>query len=149
MTFVIEQTIEVMATPAVVWEVIVDLPRYGEWNPFVVECRPTLAVGDPIARLRGVRPPAARDDPGARSRRAALLRLAGEPARQPGVSPLPRAPGHGRRAHALPVALSGWLMPVVREPLGRRLQQGFQGMTVALGRRAEHLVAARRTSRPS
>lgn len=48
MTFVIEQTIEVTATPAVVWEVIVDLPRYGEWNPFVVECRSTLAVGDPI-----------------------------------------------------------------------------------------------------
>jgi hypothetical protein len=47
-TFVIEQTIEVTATPAVVWEVIVDLPRYGEWNPFVVECRSTLAVGDPI-----------------------------------------------------------------------------------------------------
>ena len=37
MTFVIEQTIEVTATPAVVWEVIVDLPRYGEWNPVVVE----------------------------------------------------------------------------------------------------------------
>lgn len=48
MTFVIEQTIEVTATPAVAWEVIVDLPRYGEWNPFVVECRSTLAVGDPI-----------------------------------------------------------------------------------------------------
>ena len=48
MTFVIEQTIEVTATPAVVQEVIVDLPRYGVWNPFVVEGRSTLAVGDPI-----------------------------------------------------------------------------------------------------
>ena len=29
-------------------EVIVDPLCYGEWNPFVVECRSTVAVGDPI-----------------------------------------------------------------------------------------------------
>src|SRR3546814_14762853 len=31
-----------------VWEVIRDLSKYPEWNPFCIECRSTLQPGDPI-----------------------------------------------------------------------------------------------------
>ena len=48
MSFIIDQSIEVEAPVEIVWEVITDLPRYGEWNPFVIECRSGLEVGDPI-----------------------------------------------------------------------------------------------------
>jgi hypothetical protein len=37
------------APPDVVWAVIVDFERYGEWNPFVVDIRGTAVVG---TRLR-------------------------------------------------------------------------------------------------
>jgi hypothetical protein len=34
-----------------VWAVIVDLPAYHEWNPFIVEAAGTVAVGEKL-RLR-------------------------------------------------------------------------------------------------
>src|SRR3546814_12580154 len=46
--FVIEKTVEIKAPAAVVWEVIRDLSKYPEWNPFCIECRSTLQPGDPI-----------------------------------------------------------------------------------------------------
>lgn len=36
------------APPAAVWAVLVDLPRYREWNPFTVGVRSSLRVGDPV-----------------------------------------------------------------------------------------------------
>lgn len=44
MPFVIDETLDVAAPPALVWRVVTDLPRYGEWNPFVVACRSTLLL---------------------------------------------------------------------------------------------------------
>ena len=46
--FVIEKTVEIAAPAAVVWEVISDLKRYPEWNPFCLACASTLKPGDPI-----------------------------------------------------------------------------------------------------
>ena len=48
MAFVIEETREIAAPAEVVWEVISDLSRYGEWNPFVSKCESTLQPGDAI-----------------------------------------------------------------------------------------------------
>src|ERR1041385_8241712 len=45
---VIEHRLEIAAPVDLVWEVITDLSRYPEWNPFVVSCRSTLVVGEPI-----------------------------------------------------------------------------------------------------
>lgn len=46
------------APPPAVWEVLTDLSRYGEWNPFVVSATGTVAVG---ARLTvRLRPPGGR-----------------------------------------------------------------------------------------
>jgi len=46
--FVIDRDIQIAAPAAVVWEVLTDLAKYPEWNPFCLECRSTLKPGDPI-----------------------------------------------------------------------------------------------------
>lgn len=48
--------IEIDAPPARVWSVLVDTPRYPQWNPFIVELRGELAVGRDI-RFRFRIPP--------------------------------------------------------------------------------------------
>lgn len=40
--------IEIDAPASVVWAVLTDLPRYGEWNPFCVWARSTLEMGAPV-----------------------------------------------------------------------------------------------------
>jgi hypothetical protein len=40
---------EIDAPPARVWSVLVDLPAYREWNPFIVEATGTVAVGEKLA----------------------------------------------------------------------------------------------------
>ncbi len=40
--------VEIEAPAAVVWDVLVDLPRYPEWNPFCVHCESTLEMGAPV-----------------------------------------------------------------------------------------------------
>lgn len=42
------ERVEIDAPAQVVWDVIVDLPRYGEWNPFCVACESTLEMGAPV-----------------------------------------------------------------------------------------------------
>lgn len=37
--------VEIDAPASVVWDVLVDLPKYGEWNPFCVKCESTLEMG--------------------------------------------------------------------------------------------------------
>ena len=38
--------VEIHAAPEIVWDVITDLDRYAEWNPFIVEAAGKLAVGE-------------------------------------------------------------------------------------------------------
>ena len=40
--------IEIDAPASVVWDVLVDLPKYGEWNPFCIKCVSTLEMGAPV-----------------------------------------------------------------------------------------------------
>jgi uncharacterized protein YndB with AHSA1/START domain len=40
--------VEIDAPASVVWEVLTDLPRYREWNPFTVQVESPLQVGDPV-----------------------------------------------------------------------------------------------------
>lgn len=39
---------EIDAPASVVWSILIDLDRYGEWNPFCVHARSTLKMGDPV-----------------------------------------------------------------------------------------------------
>jgi hypothetical protein len=40
--------VEIAAPAAIVWEILIDLPRYGEWNPFCIAATSTLAMGAPV-----------------------------------------------------------------------------------------------------
>lgn len=45
---VVHSEATIAAPRAIVWEILTDLPRYPEWNPFTVKARSTLEVGEPI-----------------------------------------------------------------------------------------------------
>jgi hypothetical protein len=136
-SFIIDQSIEVEAPVEIVWEVITDLPRYGEWNPFVIECRSGLEVGDPIVM------------------RVQIFEAFAQPQTEvvkvhsPGqhlcyglLKPL-------SATHTLyhsSFELRGWLNPVVQTLLGGRLEAGFGAMTDALAARAEALRAERESA---
>jgi len=47
-TLIASDPIEIDAPASVVWDVLVDLPRYGEWNPFCVAAHSTLEMGAPV-----------------------------------------------------------------------------------------------------
>lgn len=42
------ETVEINAPASTVWQVLTDLPRYNEWNPFCIRAVSTLKLGDPI-----------------------------------------------------------------------------------------------------
>jgi hypothetical protein len=45
----IATVVEIDAPPARVWSVLVDLPAYREWNPFIVEATGKVAVGERLS----------------------------------------------------------------------------------------------------
>lgn len=48
--------VDIQATPAAVWRVLMDLDGYPSWNPFTTEVRSSLVVGEPVfMRVRMVR----------------------------------------------------------------------------------------------
>jgi len=44
----VSDRVEIEAPASIVWEIMIDLPRYGEWNPFCVEADSTLEMGAPV-----------------------------------------------------------------------------------------------------
>lgn len=144
----LDETVTIDAPAAVVWAVITDLPRYGEWNPFVVACRSTLAVGDPVVMRVHVFPAFAQSQ-----RETVLEHVSGERLCY-GIAGDRLGALASRRCHAVTAqgahrsryrshfVLSGFLAPVVRGLLGARLARGFHAMTAALARRAEQLATA-------
>lgn len=146
---VIEHTFEVAAPAETVWDVVTDLDRYPEWNPFVVACRSTLAPGAPIVMRVRVLPFVAQPQretifehvPGRRlSYGLAPLPLGMlASSRSHEVTPL----GPERARYASHFELRGWLAPLVQGLLGRRLAAGFTAMSGALAARAEALHAGR------
>ena len=42
------KTVEIAAPADLVWDILVDLPRYGAWNPFCIAAASTLEIGAPI-----------------------------------------------------------------------------------------------------
>lgn len=141
--FVIEHDLAVDAPAERVWSVIVDLDRYPEWNPFVVACRSSLRVGEPIDMRVRVFPSFAQPqretifehEPG-------RTLCYGVPANALGALASRRchhvtALGPARSRYVSRFALSGWLAPVVRGLLGGRLRAGFTAMSTAIQARAQ------------
>ena len=42
---VVSETVDINAPASVVWDILIDLAKYPEWNPFCVECESTLEMG--------------------------------------------------------------------------------------------------------
>ncbi len=47
-TLVASDPIEIDAPASIVWEILTDMPRYGDWNPFCVRAESTLEMGAPV-----------------------------------------------------------------------------------------------------
>lgn len=45
---VVSERVVIQAPSETVWSVLVDFANYGSWNPFCVEARGELAVGEPL-----------------------------------------------------------------------------------------------------
>ncbi|MGB0908609.1 MAG: SRPBCC domain-containing protein [Maricaulaceae bacterium] len=45
---VVSETVEINAPASLVWEILIDMENYGNWNPFCVECSSTLEMGAPV-----------------------------------------------------------------------------------------------------
>ncbi|MEV0293100.1 SRPBCC domain-containing protein [Nocardia sp. NPDC050710] len=145
MGFVIDAAVYIDAPADLVWQVITDFPRYGEWNPFVPECKSSLVPGEPIDMLVNV------SGSGPRKQREWIR--SHTPGRELSYSmkPVPLGTLHSLRSHTVtPVndnrtryeshfELNGWFHPVVAAVLGTNLRRGFEGMTAGIQRQAEAL----------
>ena len=146
MSFVIDRRLEVEAPASVVWGVLTDLDSYGQWNPFVPECRSTLRPGDRIEMKVKL---------GKRTSRQVEEMLTFHEGREFSyrMRSLPFGAlsslrvqrveeiEDGRCRYHTHFELQGWLMPVVRRLLGSQLDVGFSGMTQGLKRRSEQMWA--------
>lgn len=142
------ETVEIDATARLVWQVIVDLDRYAEWNPFVVAAESTLKPGEPIRMkvqlFERFRQPQTETilehEPGRRLCYGLAASLGGalHSHRCHDVEPLSEA----RSAYTSSFELDGWLSPLVAKLMGRRLERGFAGNTAGLKARAQSLAGA-------
>ncbi|MGH8505278.1 MAG: SRPBCC family protein [Stenotrophobium sp.] len=144
--FVIEKIVEIDAPAARVWEVITDLKRYPEWNPFMRECSTTFKPGDPIdMKVQLMAKP--------QPQREWVLEYVEGKRFAYNMKPVPAGALSSFRSHEVEALsdhrtryrsyfhLKGWLMPLVRALLGARLQKGFAGMTQGIQQRAEKIAA--------
>jgi len=151
MPLTIDKTVDINAPADVVWEVISDLAKYPEWNPFCVECRSTLVPGDPIdmkVRLRGR----------VQAQREWVKTYAEGRGFSYSIKPLPLGALSSRRAHEIHAVsgtrsryrshfqLQGWFSGVVLALMRGALEQGFADMTAAVQQRAEALWIHRQTN---
>lgn len=143
-------TVEIAAPAAFVWDVLVDYPRYPEWNPYTIAVETSLELGDRIDLtlpdpdgsdgtilnrefIRVVDPPHhLRYDTG--SEYPGLLGM-----RDQYVTEL----GSDRCSYYTADTLSGELADLVMETNGAWIKAGFDSVAKALRVRAEQLLAAR------
>ena len=151
MTHVVtSETVEIDAPAAFVWDVLVDYPRYPEWNPYTIAVETTLQIGDRIDLtlpnpdgsdgtmlnrefIRVVDPPHhLRYDTG--EEYPGLLGM-----RDQYVTEL----GPDRCSYHTTDTLSGELADLVMDTNGAWIKAGFDAVAHALKARAEQLLAAR------
>ncbi|ROR98747.1 polyketide cyclase/dehydrase/lipid transport protein [Sinobacterium caligoides] len=141
MAIMIKHEVPVKAPAEVVWGVIADMPRYGEWNPFVVACESSLVVSAPIRMKVRVMPFMAQPQT-----ETVLEHIAGESLSYGIAMPFGMLSSNrrhlvvpkedGTSCYYSTFELNGWFSPVVKLFVGRQLQRGFSEMSAAIGRRA-------------
>jgi hypothetical protein len=147
--FVIEKTVEIAAPAPVVWEVISDLKRYPEWNPFCLTCESTLKPGDPIdMTVKLMAKP--------QHQREWMLEYVEGKRFAYRMKPVPLGALSSFRSHDVEALgpertryrsyfhLKGWMRGLVLGLFRSKLEAGFGGMTEGIKRRAERLHAQRK-----
>lgn len=138
----ISTAVEIDAPAARVWSVLVDLPAYREWNPFIVEANGTVAVGETLA-LRMALP--GRDpmtitprllvvDQGRELRWKGRLLVSGLFDGEHAFVLTPLADGRTRVDHR--ELFSGLLLPIARPIVYDGTVQSFHALNAALAQRA-------------
>ena len=133
---------EIDAPPSRVWDVLVDLSAYRDWNPFIVDASGTVAVGETLSLSMAL--------PGWSPMSIAPRLLVVEPARElrwkgrlfvPGLfdgehwfalTPLPN--GRTRLDHS--ERFTGVLLPLARAMIYEDTVRAFQALNAALAKRA-------------
>lgn len=138
--------IEIDAPTEIVWEVLTDLARYPEWNPFITSAEGRVEVGQrltnrlqpPGGRAMTFRPTVTEVDPG---RVFEWLGHLGVPGLFDGRHrfELAARPGGGSRlVHA--ESFRGLLVRLMRHQLDTGTRAGFEAMNEAVRARAESLA---------
>lgn len=138
--------VEIDAPASRVWSVLVDLPRYGEWNPFTVSMKSTLTIGGPIdmrvrmsrwritipqrEEVREVRAPEGTNE-GRLVWGATMPGVIAE--RVQTVTPLSET----RSRYVTEDAIEGWMGGLVFSMFGGSLDDGFEGVARGLKKQAE------------
>lgn len=148
--FEIQSWIDIQATPARIWAVLINFAHYAEWNPSIVAAAGVARRGQALSLTVATRP--GRN----RTVRAAVLEARAAEAlvwRQRSMVPglldrdycftlAPLEDGAVRLSHS--AYFSGLLAPLLRRPLARATRDRLEIMNAALRARAERLnIAAR------
>ena len=145
MSHEIVTTVSISASPERVWAVLLDFPRYPEWNPFIraIEGLPSessslkVTIHPPGGRSMTFRPVVLRHSAGRELRWKGKLLLPGLFDGEHYFGLAPDANGSTQFTHG--ERFSGLLVPLLRSALGGT-RAGFEAMNVALKRRAEGRV---------
>ena len=133
---------EIDAPPARVWSVLVDLPAYREWNPFIVEASGRVAVGEtlslrmalPDRKPMTIKPRLLVVDAGRELRWKGRLVLPGLFDGEHSFVLEPLADGRTRLDHS--ERFFGLLLPIARRMIYDDTVQSFRALNEALARRA-------------
>lgn len=146
----LQTEVTIDAPPERVWEILTDLDRYEEWNPFVIASEGEVAVGQRL--VNRLQPPGGRaqtfkptvtvaDEP----KTFEWLGRLGLPGIFDGRHRFdlePTAEGGTRLVHA--EYFNGLLVPFLRSMLDSKTRQGFELMNEALKARAESPIEVER-----
>ena len=138
----LETAIDIDASPAEVWAVLIDLEHYGDWNPFVISSQGTPAVGERLTNR--LRPPGGR----AMTFRPTVTEVKTERVFEwlgrlglPGIFDgrhrfeIEPTPGGSRFTQS--EVFNGVLVRFMRKSLDNQTMKGFEAMNAALKARAE------------
>ncbi|MBW2271162.1 MAG: SRPBCC domain-containing protein [Deltaproteobacteria bacterium] len=136
--------IEIDARPEKVFDVLTDLAKYPEWNPFTPSIESTLEIGAPVrmrVRLLGANRLSRRVEYVTENERPSKLcwgadiplRFLIRADRCQTLVPLEG----GRTRYVCTDDISGWLAPLVIRFFGAAMQRGFEDCALALKKRAE------------
>jgi len=140
-------TVEIDAPATFVWDVLVDYPRYPEWNPYTIAVSTTFRIGEPIdLTLPAV------DGSGSTFVNREHIRVIDRPhhlrydtgEEMPGIFAIRdqwlTELGPDRCAYHTTDTISGKYADVVMEKTGAWIKAGFDSVAHALKSRAESLA---------